>query len=68
MRRYTYWNRSPAWKNNYVGYEINGVAVGKAVFECDANNILEADEKLKAVTGIIAVACYDVWCSFEELK
>lgn len=39
------------------------VHAGEVVFECDADNILAADEKLLAATGLVASKQVSVCCA-----
>lgn len=45
-----------------------GETEGAVLFECEAPDILAADEMLKAATGHIAVKDASIWCGFEEIE
>lgn len=59
MRHYTYTDRS-------FGPRARPTA-GSVLFECDAPDILAADEMLKQTTGHIAVKDASIWCGFKEI-
>lgn len=60
MRHYIYTDRS-------FGPKVRPT-VGQVLFECDAPDILTADEMLKAATGHIAIKYPTIWCGFEEIS
>jgi hypothetical protein len=39
--------------------------INKVVFECDAEDILVADEQLKTQTGFVAVKCPFIGCEIK---
>jgi hypothetical protein len=55
---YKFKNYHFVYKDNFKNREV--------VFECDADNIEEADELLKESTGIVAKDKNNIGCSFEE--
>ncbi len=52
MKTFTYWDNSKIWH-------------GKQLFQCQSEDILQADEKLKEVTGIVAVKNPWVSCTVD---
>jgi hypothetical protein len=58
MRRYTYTDRSFGPKARPTANTV--------IFECEAPDILAADELLLKATGHVAAKDATIWCSFVE--